>query len=411
MNILSFLGAVSAPNDLWVKLMNWVKGAVGNLGWTIILVTLLVKVVTTPLDFFVKLSTKKQTLIQQKCAPQVAKLQKKFGHDRQTLQVQTNAIYKREGLNMGTGCIIMLVNMILTMTIFFTFFASLRKFSAYQAIDQYEQITAEYEGAYFAELKDVSSGEFDSLEDLTVWQTELNERKEAYEAMEDGAAKQAEATAIAEEEGRVLDFQKAATDAGSKAAIEKWNTNKKDLSWFWIQNIWVADGTNALFPDYDSLKSLASNTGYTPYVTENINAEDYNKIASLVVSNSPRQANGYYILAILAGVITFVANYITELHTRLKNKKAQILASAAKPETAGSGKIMKIVMPAIMVIFVLTSTASFGLYLLASNVAQILIGELTTLIVDAMTKKKRLEVEESLEKEANRLIKKGHIKG
>jgi membrane protein insertase Oxa1/YidC/SpoIIIJ len=62
MNILSFLGAVSAPNDLWVKLMNWVKGAVGNLGWTIILVTLLVKVVTTPLDFFVKLSTKKQTL-------------------------------------------------------------------------------------------------------------------------------------------------------------------------------------------------------------------------------------------------------------------------------------------------------------------------------------------------------------
>ena len=38
------------------------------------------------------------------------------------------------------------------------------------------------------------------------------------------------------------------------------------------------------------------------------------------------------------------------------------------------------------------------------------LGELTTLIIDALTKKKRLEVEESLEKEANRLIKKGQFK-
>ena len=73
-------------------------------------------------------------------------------------------------------------------------------------------------------------------------------------------------------------------------------------------------------------------------------------------------------------------------------------------------KMMKIVMPAVMVIFVLTSTASFGLYILASNVATIALGELTTLIVDKMTKKKRLEVEEFLEKEANRLIRKGQIK-
>ena len=44
-------------------------------------------------------------------------------------------------------------------------------------------------------------------------------------------------------------------------------------------------------------------------------------------------------------------------------------------------KMMKIIMPAVMVIFVLTSTASFGLYILASNVATIALGEITTLIV------------------------------
>ena len=63
-----------------------------------------------------------------------------------------------------------------------------------------------------------------------------------------------------------------------------------------------------------------------------------------------------------------------------------------------------------MVIFVLTSTASFGLYILASNVASIALGEITTIFIDMMTKKKRLEVEAELEKEANRLIRKGQIK-
>lgn len=414
MNILSLLGAVEAPSDLWVTLINWVRGSVGNLGWTLILVTVLVKLVTTPLDFFVKLSTKKQTLVQQKCAPQVAKLQKKFGHDRQTLQVQTNALYKREGLNMGAGCIVMLVNLILTMTIFFTFFSSLRKFSAYEAINQYEQVSASYEAGYFAGLNEASNGEFDSQADLDAWQATINERWAAYETMPETdeteiAEKQAEATAISNEEGRVLDLQKKATKAGSDAAVAKWNENKKNHSWLWIQNIWVQDGTTSPFPNYASLVSMAKSSGYTDYITANINEDNYNRISTLIVDNS-RAANGYYILAVLAGVITFGAQYITELHNKLKNKKAQILAKSAGPENAGSMKMMKIIMPAIMVIFVLTSTASFGLYILASNVATIALGEITTLIVDKMTKSKRLEVEEYLEKEANRLIRKGHIK-
>ena len=155
---------------------------------------------------------------------------------------------------------------------------------------------------------------------------------------------------------------------------------------------------------------MAKSSGYEEYVAANVNEENYNKIANIVIKNSTRSANGFYILAILAGVITFASQYITELHNKLKNKKAQIVANTAKPENAGSMKMMKIIMPAIMVIFVLTSTASFGLYILASNVAAIALGELTTLVVDKMTKKKRLEVEEFLEKEANRLIRKGQIK-
>lgn len=70
---------------------------------------------------------------------------------------------------------------------------------------------------------------------------------------------------------------------------------------------------------------------------------------------------------------------------------------------------MKIVMPIIMLTFVLTSSASFGIYILASNIASIAIGEIISLIINKLTKKKQAEVEEYLEKEANRLIKKGKL--
>ena len=283
------------------------------------------------------------------------------------------------------------------MTIFFTFFSSLRKFSAYEAINQYEQITAEYETTYYnAFINMDATDEFNTKEDVVNWYNNYN-------AMAQGAEKDAKFNEVA-------DLQVYATDTASKKAVEKWKESKKSTSWFWVQNIWVSDSTTLPFPNYSSLTSLAGNSGYADYVKTNINEADYNKIASLIANNAERTANGYFILAVLAGVITFASQYIAELHTKLKNKKARAIASTAKTENASSMKMMKIIMPAIMVIFVLTSTASFGLYILASNVAAIAFGELTTLIVDAMTKKKRLEVEEILEKEANRLIKKGYMK-
>lgn len=396
MNFLSVLSSVSKPKSLWVTLIDWIQSGVGNLGWTIIWVTVLIKLVTLPLDFWVKFNTKRQTLIQQKCAPQVAKLQKKFGNDRQTLQRQSQALYKREGLDMRSGCIVMLINTILTFTIFITFYNDLRKVSAYEAINQYEQIEATYTDKYYKEFVDYSSSdEFTKKEDVVAWY-------DSYNKMEAGSAKDTEYA-------RVKPAIDHATEEASDAAVEYWKSNKKDSSWLWIQNIWVSDSTSKAFPFYDSLKSIAKDTGYTDYV-KNIKEANYNKIATLISENAPRENNGYYILPILAGAITFLSQYISELHTRLKNKKANKLAKEANSSTASTMKVMKIVLPIVMVIFTLTASASFGLYILASNIATMAFGELTTLLIDVLTKKKRLEVEESLEKEANRLIKKGQFK-
>ena len=394
MNLFSVLSAVTAPKSLWVTLINWIQRSVGNLGWTIILVTVFIKLVTTPLDFWVKLSSKKQTLLQQKCAPQVAKLQKKFGNNRQAMQTQTQALYKREGLDMRSGCIVMLINTILSFTIFITFYKDLQKVSAYEAIHQYEQIETTYTDTYYKNFIDYSSSdEFTTTESVDEW-------FDSYNKMEDGAAKDAELA-------KVKPIMDKATKEASDAAVEYWKNNKSRSSWLWIQNIWVADSNAKAFPTYNALKSIVKSSGYTNYMNENINQADYDRIANLISENAPRQNNGYFVLPILAGAITFLSQFVAELHTRLKNKKANKIAKEANSSTASTMKIMKIVMPIIMVIFTLSASASFGLYILASNIATMALGEITTLIVDALTKKRRLEVEAELEKEANRLIKKG----
>ena len=102
-----------------------------------------------------------------------------------------------------------------------------------------------------------------------------------------------------------------------------------------------------------------------------------------------------------------MSQLISELHTKLKNKKANKLAKATNKQNSMSLKMMKIIMPIVMVLFVLTSSASFGIYILASNIASIAVGEIISLIVNKLTKKKQEEVEACLEKEADRLIKKG----
>ena len=397
MNLLSLLSSVSAPKSLWVTLINWIQSGVGNFGWTIILVTIFVKIVTSPLDFWVKFNNKKQTLVQQKCAPQIAKLQKKFGNDRQSFQTQSQSLYKREGLDMRSGCLVMLINTILTFTIFITFYNDLRKVSAYEAINQYEQIEATYTESYKEAYLDKSSAEYSF---------------ENWEAVE---AKYAEVEAMADGEekfsiqAKLESYEKFATTEGSKDAVEYWKSHKSKISWLWIQNIWVADSGAKVFPSYDALKSMAKDTGYTKYVNEEINKDNYNKIATVISKSESRQNNGFHLLPILAGVVTFLSQFIAELHTKLKNKKANKLAKEANPNAASTMKIMKIVMPLVMVIFTLTATASFGLYILASNLSTMALGELTNLIINKLTKKKQLEVEEALEKEANRLIKKGQF--
>jgi len=422
------LSAVSAPTGLWPTILNWIESSVVNYGWVIILFTLLIKACLSPMDLLIKFTTKKTSLVQQKLAPQIARINKKYANDQQQAQMQTQALYKKEGFNVFGSCIVTLVNLVVTMVVFFTLFASLRQMSAYKAINQYAQM----EQAYVTTLTKVSKENFIStintkLNDETAYDglykpkfegdgTEENKGIFYYyftvnQQVSDDDKNYLETTVVYTEDGTDYTLKTilesvttAAEEQAGDAAAEVWKDVKD--TWLWIDNIWVSDNYKSPLPTYKDLKSMASSSKIKEYKTyvSNINEDLYNTVTSTVHSKHSRW-NGYFILAILSAVLTFLSQWITELLQKSKNKQVNDLMQSTNQQ-AGAMKMMKILLPIMMVVFVLTSSAAFGLYIVSSSLISMLITVLTSLIVNACYKKKEEEVLKTLEREQLRSMKK-----
>ena len=381
MSVISLL-AVSQPTGVWARLIEWVHSWVGGgYGWTILVLILLVKLVLSPLDYLIKHSSKKTNLVQQKTAPQIAKLRKKYGDNQQLIQEQTQALYKREGHNMFGSCIVMLVNMVLTMVIFFTLFSGLRTLSAYQAIEQYDGLHAAYTTSMY-----------------TTYGSQAD-----YEAI---AVKVATGETLTESE---QEFWDAALLTAQDAVQNEWN-NVSD-SWLWVENIWVTDGKSSPMPTLDALKEMASSSKNEEYV-EHVNKiadetslsfVEYNTITAMV-TNKTGVWNGYYILAILAVGLSFLSQFINDAANKQKNKNAQQIVDAANPQ-GKSAWIMKIMLPVMMAIFVFTTNAAFGIYVVTNSIMSTLISLITTAITNKVFAKRQAEVDEYLAKEADKIQK------
>lgn len=383
MNFFSIL-AVSEPSSLWATLIEWVHSWVGGgYGWTILVLIVLLKLVLSPLDYLIKHSTKKQTLVQQKLAPEMAKLQKKYGDNQQMIQTQQQALYKREKFNVFGSCIVMLVNLVVTMVIFFTLFSSLRTLSSYQAIEQYDSL----HNAYITCVS--NSDHYGSVEE--------------YQAI---AQKIIDNTLTEDELTKWNSTQEDAKEAVCKA----WE--KKADNWLWVKNIWVTDGHKSPMPTLDALESMASQSKideYKEYVSaikdDKIATLNYNNIA-LMVESKTGDWNGYYILAILAIGLSMLSQFVNELTTKHKNKKAQNIVDQANPQSKATSWIMKLLLPLTMATFVFTTNAAFGIYVVTNSIISMLTGLAINAIVNKVFAKKQAEVDEFLLKEAQRVAKK-----
>jgi YidC/Oxa1 family membrane protein insertase len=85
--------------------LNWVHGLIGNWGWSIILVTALIKLLFYPLSQASGRSMAKMRTV----APRMKQIQETFKDDREKLGRAMMELYKKEKINPLAGCLPMLV--------------------------------------------------------------------------------------------------------------------------------------------------------------------------------------------------------------------------------------------------------------------------------------------------------------
>ena len=367
LNGISLLGeslVVAQPKGLWEWLILTVFSFVANYGWRIVLFTVLLKIVLSPLDIFQRYKGRKNQKISERLAPQIEKLQKQYP-DPQEFSRKQMELQKKEGFSYFSSCL----PAIATMVIFITLLLGLNKISAYYNFTQYQDLYETYNAAVT---------EYDNL----------------------GAVKD-EVIGKLRTEGHISESYKKADDtvwddrtqyAQYKVALRYEETK---ISFLWIENIWSPDvpwkkeinnkttfeqniGDYAKNPEKMGLDATTVGEMIAPYDT----------VMGRLLDTSYNRANGYLILPVLSVGLSFLMQWIT---MRQQKKSGQVNDAMGGGSTM---KMMMFMMPVLMGIFSLSYTACFSLYLVVNYLVSLAISlssSLLFIIIDKNAAKKAAE--------------------
>ncbi|MYD44070.1 MAG: membrane protein insertase YidC [Gammaproteobacteria bacterium] len=112
-----FLWFLSLPL-FWV--LEFAHGLVGNWGVAIILLTVVVKLLLYPLSAMSYKSMARMRTV----APQIKRIQERFGNDRQRMSQEVMALYRKEKANPMTGCLPMLAQMPVFLALYWVLYES-----------------------------------------------------------------------------------------------------------------------------------------------------------------------------------------------------------------------------------------------------------------------------------------------
>ncbi|MBP3635984.1 MAG: membrane protein insertase YidC [Clostridia bacterium] len=115
-------------NEFLKGILDGINSLFGNYGWSIIVFTVLIKLVLMPFDYKSRVGMRKTTKIQ----PQISALQKKYAKDQEKLNAKMAELYKKEGVNPLSSCLPLL----LTFPILFAMFGAMRMVANEQLVQQ-----------------------------------------------------------------------------------------------------------------------------------------------------------------------------------------------------------------------------------------------------------------------------------
>ena len=386
------LGAVSQPNGVWEKIIMAFHNGIHNYAWAIIVFTIVLKIILLPLDFLNKYVTAKNAKVQKAIQPELEKIQKQYGNNKQIINQKTMELYKKNNYSVTGSCVVMLINMALTLTIFITLFSGLNSMAAYKVQYQYNEIQKSYY----------------SVEDYS--NDNLADRYKHY------FIEYASDTANLNDEGKIKDETAAKTYAMDKvkAEIATYNneTNNANAlqrygevkeSWLWIDNIWKSDtpwtnsvatfkeysnSARATFKDVEIKNTADEQIGMlTAGDLKSLAEAEYNQIMDPIRESAGR-ANGYLIVVILAAGLNLISLLASQGKLKFKRKKKTTLEEETNQKQPG-GWLMLVLLPAIMIYITLIYNAVFGLYIFVSSLVTTAATPLINWLINVIDKKKQ----------------------
>lgn len=399
------------------NLVKWIVEIVPNVGLGIILFTLILKIITLPLDIYSKSSMRKNSLKMEKMRPQLEKLQKQYANDQSTYNAKMMEMYKKNGYSMFGACLPMIV----TLVIFMVVLGAFSDYSAYTNVDVYRKMAAKYNEAVLTYAPDTaetqpvsvvystsaegnSEGKFtctrletyeqeDKLIRVIVTRTLVLDEGTEYEGKEelwekaegsaqyyvltdkvqesgDEAISAALESVKESEEGKQLSADEQAVlvlkTIGRNAAEKQYQAENSHF--LWIKNIWLSDTS------YTHPVKMESGVPETTYneITYNLAAEK-------------GEANGYFILIVISIGSMFLSQFIL-----MKTQKAQNELQTADGRGAKTQKMMMIIMPIIFGVFAFMYSAAFSIYMIVSS----LYGIVSTLLINFFIDRKFAKIQE-----------------
>ena len=317
----------------WVQTWsdNW--ATVGAFSVTTIMFTIFLKVLVSPLDIWQKAVMRKNAKKMEAMKPELEKITRQCGSDRNLLAQKQREVYKKHKYSMFGSCL----PLIITMAVFFIVFAGFNGAVSTHNAETYKALRDEYNKVYVQVLDE----------------------------------KDPDRTLTGEQSAAV---NEAAKTAGQAAVVELYESKYKE-SFFWVKNIFAGD-------NWQSPIMSAAETAKSVSLRE----DEYNDVMGGLTSKYTGW-NGYLILPILVLLLNVASIFINKPMMQ-QQQNATVAAPGQTEEQKkaqqSQAKMMQYVMPVMMFVFALFYSAAFTLYMFVNMLFSIILNLSYTLI----TKKK-----------------------
>ncbi len=351
MDFINLILAATQPSGMWEKIIFGLENNLLSYGLTIIVVTLIIKVILLPTDLLNRLITKINTRKQAKIQPELTKIQRQFGNNKEMLNRKTMELYKRENYSVVGTCFGMLISIVLSSVIFLTLLGGMNSIASYKIYTEFDDLRTTYSTVYDAESSKI--------------------------LLETGLESLSEAELVI------------VTKTSQEATVERYAEIK--TGFLWIKNIWRPDNYKSVVPDFKQFNSLLKDKveGEVSLPSQ----AEYEKIMN-PVAEANSGWNGYFILTILSAGATFISMKIPEWTSKIRAKKKGVPYLPLQ-----QNKVMGYIMPAILALFTLLYNAAFAIYIVTGSIFSMLFQPLIGLVVgkidDKLMKKEESKIQVS----------------